>query len=452
MVTQDTFLFHDSIYENIRYGRLDASAGRSRRRRARRTSTTSSMTLPEGYQTRIGDKGCRLSGGQQQRVAIARALLKNAPILLLDEATSALDSESERMIQTALETLSKGKTVIAIAHRLSTILNADTIIVMDAGRIVEQGRHADLYANNGRYRRLYDLQFDHHAQQRDIQDATDEADDGDPADGDAGVKFPPMDAPLPIPVEEAAPPAPTKRTHEHERQFFRWRGEGVTRLENFSDAVFAFALTLLVVSTEVPRSFDALMTVLRGFPAFAFSFLLLVTIWYNHYLFFRRYGLHDQTTVVLNNLLLLVVLFCIYPLKFISLVTAAMFASPGSPGAALGDLRVWQFTVLLRVYAAALGSIFLVFALLYGRAWRMRRVLELTPAERMATRRMLSGFGLTMSACAGSALLTLSPRTLGWSGLIYLCLIPALSLNAMIYRRRIRRVMASGGEQPLPVS
>ncbi len=173
VVTQDTFLFHDTIYENIRYGRLDATRPEIESAAKQAYIHDFIQTLPEGYQTRIGDKGCRLSGGQQQRVAIARALLKNAPILLLDEATSALDSESERMIQTALETLSKGKTVIAIAHRLSTILNADTIIVMDAGRIVEQGRHADLYAANGRYRRLYDLQFDH---QNEADEADEEAD------------------------------------------------------------------------------------------------------------------------------------------------------------------------------------------------------------------------------------------------------------------------------------
>ncbi len=174
VVTQDTFLFHDTLYENIRYGRLDATRQEIESAARQAYIHDFIQTLPEGYDTRIGDKGCRLSGGQQQRVAIARALLKNAPILLLDEATSALDSESERMIQIALETLSKGKTVIAIAHRLSTILNADTIIVMDAGRIVEQGRHAELYAANGRYRRLYDLQFDH---QNEADDAEVEADD-----------------------------------------------------------------------------------------------------------------------------------------------------------------------------------------------------------------------------------------------------------------------------------
>ncbi len=163
MVTQDTFLFHDSIYENIRYGRLDASEGEIHEAARQAYIHDFILTLPEGYRTRVGDKGARLSGGQQQRLAIARALLKNAPILLLDEATSALDSESERMIQTALETLSKGKTVIAIAHRLSTILKADSIIVMDAGRIYEEGKHAFLYEKGGTYRRLYDLQFDHEA-------------------------------------------------------------------------------------------------------------------------------------------------------------------------------------------------------------------------------------------------------------------------------------------------
>ena len=163
VVTQDTFLFHDTIYENIRYGRLEATREEIEDAAKQAYIHDFILTLPEGYQTKTGDKGCRLSGGQQQRLAIARALLKDAPILLLDEATSALDSESERMIQDALEKLSAGKTVIAIAHRLSTILKADQIIVMDAGQIVEKGKHAYLYAQAGRYRRLYDLQFDHEA-------------------------------------------------------------------------------------------------------------------------------------------------------------------------------------------------------------------------------------------------------------------------------------------------
>ena len=169
VVTQDTFLFHETIYENIRYGRLDASEAEIREAARQAYIHDFILTLPDGYGTRIGDKGARLSGGQQQRLAIARALLKDAPILLLDEATSALDSESERMIQDALETLSKGRTVISIAHRLSTILKADQIIVMDAGQIAEQGTHAELYARGGRYRRLYDLQFDHQAHLQELE-------------------------------------------------------------------------------------------------------------------------------------------------------------------------------------------------------------------------------------------------------------------------------------------
>jgi subfamily B ATP-binding cassette protein MsbA len=159
LVTQETFLFHDTIYKNIQFGRLGATTEEIYA--AARTAFAHDFIIaqPDGYETVIGDKGCLLSGGQQQRLAIARALLKNAPILLLDEATSALDSESEKQIQTALERLSKGRTVIAIAHRLSTILSADQIIVMDHGRILETGTHAELLEKSGYYRRLYDLQF-----------------------------------------------------------------------------------------------------------------------------------------------------------------------------------------------------------------------------------------------------------------------------------------------------
>ena len=169
VVTQDTFLFHDTIYNNILYGRLDARPEEVYAAARQAYAHDFILSLPEGYETRVGDKGCRLSGGQQQRLAIARALLKDAPVLLLDEATSALDSESEKMIQTALETLVEGRTVIAIAHRLSTILKADHIIVMDSGQIVEAGTHAKLYARGGRYRRLYDLQFDHEVHQREAE-------------------------------------------------------------------------------------------------------------------------------------------------------------------------------------------------------------------------------------------------------------------------------------------
>jgi subfamily B ATP-binding cassette protein MsbA len=162
VVNQDTFLFHDTIYENIRYGRLDAT--REEILAAARSAHAHDFILSQshGYETVIGDKGCLLSGGQQQRLAIARALLKNAPILLLDEATSALDSESEQLIQSALEKLSEGRTVIAIAHRLSTVLKSDCIVVMDGGRIVDTGSHAELLVKSPLYRNIYEIQF-HHA-------------------------------------------------------------------------------------------------------------------------------------------------------------------------------------------------------------------------------------------------------------------------------------------------
>lgn len=161
IVTQESFLFHDTIYENIRYGRLDATKAEIEAAAKLAYAHDFIMAQPNGYDTVVGDKGSLLSGGQQQRLAIARALLKNAPILLLDEATSALDSESERIIQAALERLAQGRTVIAIAHRLSTILKSDQIVVMDDGRIVEVGTHRELLEKSGLYRRLYEIQFQH---------------------------------------------------------------------------------------------------------------------------------------------------------------------------------------------------------------------------------------------------------------------------------------------------
>ncbi len=159
IVTQESFLFHDTIYENIRFGRLDATLLEIEEAARQAFAHDFILAQPKGYQTMVGDKGCLLSGGQQQRLAIARALLKGAPILLLDEATSALDSESERMIQVALERLSSGRTVIAIAHRLSTVLGSDSIVVMDQGRIAAQGTHQQLLSSSEIYRNLYELQF-----------------------------------------------------------------------------------------------------------------------------------------------------------------------------------------------------------------------------------------------------------------------------------------------------
>jgi subfamily B ATP-binding cassette protein MsbA len=159
-VGQEITLFDDTVANNIAYGSLQGASMEAIRAAADQAQATAFIEgLPEGFETRVGERGVLLSGGQRQRIAIARALLRQAPILLLDEATSALDTASERLIQQALEGLMRHRTTLIIAHRLSTIRNADRIVVMDAGRIVEQGRHEELLARGGHYARLYRLQF-----------------------------------------------------------------------------------------------------------------------------------------------------------------------------------------------------------------------------------------------------------------------------------------------------
>ena len=158
-VPQETSLFHRSIAENIAYGKLDATEEEIKQAAELANAHEFIKDLPEGYETLVGERGVKLSGGQRQRVAIARAILKNAPILVLDEATSALDSESEALIQSALERLMQGRTSIVIAHRLSTVASLDRIVVLENGKIAEQGSHEELLRREGGvYKHLWDRQ------------------------------------------------------------------------------------------------------------------------------------------------------------------------------------------------------------------------------------------------------------------------------------------------------
>jgi subfamily B ATP-binding cassette protein MsbA len=160
LVSQDVALFDDSVAANIAYGRPGASEAEIVRAAEAAAAHDFVLALPRGYATRIGEQGVTLSGGQRQRIAIARAMLRDAPILLLDEATSALDAEQEALVQAALARLFRGRTVLVIAHRLGTVRAADLTVVVDRGRAVERGTHAELLARGGVYARLYARQLD----------------------------------------------------------------------------------------------------------------------------------------------------------------------------------------------------------------------------------------------------------------------------------------------------
>jgi subfamily B ATP-binding cassette protein MsbA len=159
VVSQDTVLLNNTVFANIAYGSPGATLARVEAAAEAANAAGFIRQLPNGYDTVLGERGTRLSGGQRQRIAIARALLRDPPILILDEATSALDTESERLVQQAIDRLMRERTVLVIAHRLATVRDADEIVVLEQGRVVQRGPHEELYRAGGLYRRLHDLQF-----------------------------------------------------------------------------------------------------------------------------------------------------------------------------------------------------------------------------------------------------------------------------------------------------
>jgi uncharacterized membrane protein len=214
---------------------------------------------------------------------------------------------------------------------------------------------------------------------------------------------------------------------------FRLRGRDVTRLESFSDAVFGFALTLLVVSLDVPKTFDDLVATMRGFPAFALCFLFLALIWNGHYRYCRRYGLDDGMARFLTCVMLFLVLFYVYPLKFLFnfSITGLMDGSTQS-----ASMTRSQFSALLVIYGLGFSAVYLAQTLLYLHAYRLRDELELTELEKFDTRyqilRLLTlvGFGLI------AALLACIPVVRNWSSLVYILLFPILRMSRMIHRKR----------------
>ena len=221
---------------------------------------------------------------------------------------------------------------------------------------------------------------------------------------------------------------------------FRSRGEDVWRVEGFCDAVFAFAVTLLVVSLEVPASFDELLATMRGFFAFAICFALLLTLWYEHYKFFRRYGLRDTLTVYLNAVLLFLVLFFVYPLKFLFTLLADQLL-----GFSDEVIESSQVPLLMAIYGAGFVAVQLVFVMFYWRAYSLRGALNLDAYELSVTRQEIQSFLVNVSVGLASVLLAIlgGAEASSWAGMFYLLIFPLQAANSYIMgSRRAKRSSA----------
>lgn len=227
---------------------------------------------------------------------------------------------------------------------------------------------------------------------------------------------------------------------------FSWRGQEVSRIEGFADAVFGFAVTLLVVSLEVPNTFDELLATMRGFFAFAISFSLLYLVWYDHYKFFRRYGLNDSFTMHLSTVLLFVVLFYIYPLKF--LFTALMDQVLGfstqvgsSSGNVIETIKPGQWPLLMVIFGAGFVVVQLVFALLYWRAYALRGMLDLTEYEASITRQEIQGYLILAGIGLASIAIALlgGEEAISWAGWVYLLSWPLMTIHGYIMTQRRRK-------------